>query len=86
MVNITLCYISQPTNSVELSRSWEADTPKATQQIPPILWKPKVRQRIHKSPPPVPILSQIDPVFRRFIFNINLPSIYARVFQIVFYK
>ena len=50
------------TYSMQQSPSWEANWFSASQAIPRILWNLKVHYCIYKCPPPVPVLSKVNPV------------------------
>ena len=66
---------------MEQSPSWEANRFSASIKIPHILWNLKFHYRLHKCLPPVPVLSQIDPIhaptshFLNIHLNIIFPSV-----------
>ena len=82
-----LCFVSSSWNKkhhslahyMGHSLSWRTNGFSASQEIPRILWKLKVHYRVYKGPPPVPTLSQINPVhvptshFLETHINIILP-------------
>jgi hypothetical protein len=52
---------------IEQSPSWEATLFVVSEEIPRILWNPKVHYRIQKRPLPVHILSELDPILYHHI-------------------
>jgi hypothetical protein len=72
-------YHSLTHSLMELSPSWEAANCATTQELPSVLLNPMVHYRVHKSPPLVPILRQIKPVYNtpsylsKLHFNIDHP-------------
>ena len=68
LINYLLTY------SMEQSPSWEANWFSASQEIPHILWNPKIHSSIQRRPPPFPILSQPNSVltFTSHFLNIHL--------------
>jgi len=61
---------------VEHSRLQEANNHSDSQEIPRLLWGPKVHYNIQNNPPLVPILSQMNSVY---IFPLCFPKILSNI-------
>ena len=68
------------TYPMQNSLSWESNRFSGSQEIPRILWNPKIHYGFPKYPPPVPILRQLDPFhaptysYLMIDLNIIIPS------------
>jgi hypothetical protein len=61
---------------MEQDPSWEANSHSASQEIPHLLWNPKVHYHAQNTPPLVPILSHMHPVH---ILPSCFPKIHSHV-------
>jgi len=73
-VTYLLTYYMGQSPSLDASRFY------TSQEFPRVSWNPNVCYHLHSCPPPVPILSQLDPVhnptshFLTILLNLILPS------------
>jgi nitrous oxidase accessory protein NosD len=61
VVEILAVYWEDKTSFMEQNLSWGTNSFSASQEIPRILWNPKVHYRIYRGSPAALILSQINP-------------------------
>ena len=69
---------------MQQSPSWSANRFSTSQEIPRILRNPKIHYSIHKSSPPVSILSQFDPVHDSIAHPVDPFSYYTPIYTCFF--